>query len=106
MVPAIPSFGPYFLSPLPVSGHRPPASSLKPETLKTAMPPRKAFLIRVSPEVLQGLQRWANDELRSVNAQIEWILRGAVAKQRRRVPAKPEDDQAAREDDAKSTNDS
>ena len=46
------------------------------------MPPRKAFLIRVSPEVLQGLQRWANDELRSVNAQIEFLLRQALERRK------------------------
>ncbi|MEE8584907.1 MAG: hypothetical protein V3T83_08650 [Acidobacteriota bacterium] len=54
--------------------------SLEPGTWnpEPAMPPRKAFLIRVSPEVRQGLQRWANDDLRSVNAQIEFLLRRAL----------------------------
>jgi hypothetical protein len=36
---------------------------------------RKAFLLRIDPAVLQALQRWANDDLRSLNSQIEFVLR-------------------------------
>jgi hypothetical protein len=36
---------------------------------------RKAFLLRIDPAVLEALQRWANDDLRSLNAQIEFVLR-------------------------------
>jgi len=36
---------------------------------------RKPFLLRIDPAVLQALQRWANDDLRSLNAQIEFVLR-------------------------------
>jgi len=39
---------------------------------------RRAFLLRVDPAVLEALQRWANDELRSLNAQIEFILRRSL----------------------------
>jgi len=39
---------------------------------------RKALLIRIDPRVHEGLERWARDELRSVNAQIEFVLRGAL----------------------------
>lgn len=39
---------------------------------------RKAFLLRIAPEVLDDVQRWANDDLRSLNAQIEFILRRAL----------------------------
>ena len=39
------------------------------------MPERKAFLLRIDPEVLDAVQRWANDDLRSLNAQIEFVLR-------------------------------
>ena len=42
------------------------------------MAPRKPFLIRVDPEVLDAVQRWANDELRSLNGQIEYLLRQAL----------------------------
>ena len=36
---------------------------------------RKAFLLRVDPKVLEALQRWADDDLRSLNGQIEFVLR-------------------------------
>ncbi len=39
---------------------------------------REAFLLRVDPEVLDALRRWARDDLRSVNAQVEFILRRAL----------------------------
>jgi len=39
---------------------------------------RKAFLLRVDPKLLEALQRWANDDLRSLNAQIEFLLRRAL----------------------------
>jgi hypothetical protein len=40
---------------------------------------RKAFLLRIDPSVLAALQRWANDDLRSLNAQIEFLLRRALS---------------------------
>ncbi len=42
------------------------------------MADRKAFLLRVDPAVLEALQLWANDELRSLNGQIEYLLRQAL----------------------------
>jgi hypothetical protein len=39
---------------------------------------RKSFLLRISPELYETLERWAADELRSVNAQIEYLLADAV----------------------------
>jgi Uncharacterized protein conserved in bacteria len=39
---------------------------------------RKAFLIRVDRALLDAVQRWANDDLRSLNAQIELLLREAL----------------------------
>jgi hypothetical protein len=39
---------------------------------------RDSFLIRIDPKVLDGLRRWADDELRSVNGQIEFVLRRAL----------------------------
>jgi hypothetical protein len=44
------------------------------------MPPaRKPYLLRIDPELFAALQRWADDELRSVNGQIEFLLRRALA---------------------------
>ena len=42
--------------------------------------PRKAFLLRIDPDVLAAVQRLADADLRSLNAQIEYLLREAVAK--------------------------
>jgi len=42
------------------------------------MAERKAFLVRLDPAVLAALQRWANDELRSLNGQIEYVLRDTL----------------------------
>jgi len=36
---------------------------------------RKAFLLRIDPKLLEAVQRWADDDLRSLNAQIEFLLR-------------------------------
>ena len=42
------------------------------------MPERKPFLLRVDAALLEAVQRWANDDLRSLNAQIEFLLRRAL----------------------------
>ena len=42
------------------------------------MAERKSFLIRVDRDVLDAVQRWANDDLRSLNGQIEFLLRHAL----------------------------
>ena len=41
---------------------------------------KKAYPLRISTKVLDAVQDWANDELRSVNAQIEYLLREALRK--------------------------
>ena len=40
---------------------------------------RKPFLLRIDPSVLTAVQRWADDDLRSLNAQIEFLLRRALS---------------------------
>lgn len=42
------------------------------------MTERKRFLLRIEPRLYEALERWANDELRSVNGQIEYLLKEAV----------------------------
>jgi hypothetical protein len=42
------------------------------------LPEKKAFLLRLDPEVFDALQKWAADDLRSANGQIEWLLRRAL----------------------------
>ena len=50
------------------------------------MADRKPFLLRLDPELLEALQRWAADDLRSLNGQIEFLLRRALD-QAGRAPA-------------------
>ncbi|WP_082694666.1 Arc family DNA-binding protein [Rheinheimera sp. EpRS3] len=55
---------------------------------------KKAFALRIDEKMLSALQRWADDEFRSVNGQIEFLLNDALKKAGRLKPAKdqPEDD--------------
>ncbi len=47
------------------------------------MAERKPFLLRIDREILEAVQRWADDDLRSLNGQIEFILRKALKDARR-----------------------
>ena len=47
------------------------------------MATKKAFALRIDEKTLAAMQRWANDDLRSLNAQIEFVLREALRKQGR-----------------------
>jgi hypothetical protein len=55
---------------------------------------RKPFLLRIDAALLDAVQRWANDDLRSLNAQIEFLLRDALRRAgrvpRERQPDEPE----------------
>ncbi len=55
------------------------------------MSERKAFLLRVDPGLLESMQRWANDDLRSLNAQIEFVLRRALEGESRQRTGGPID---------------
>jgi len=56
------------------------------------MADRKPFLLRMDRQVLDALQRWANDDLRSLNGQIEFVLRKTL-KQAGRLPDKDKDNE-------------
>ena len=47
------------------------------------MTKREAFLLRLDPKVLDAVRRWAGDDLRSVNAQIEFLLRKSLTERGR-----------------------
>jgi hypothetical protein len=49
---------------------------------------RKQFLLRIDPRLWDDLEAWAADELRSVNGQIEYLLREAVKKRKRGSPSR------------------
>ena len=54
------------------------------------MAEKKAYPLRINADVLAAAQRWADDELRSLNAQIEYVLRDALRKSGRlNPPEKP-----------------
>ena len=62
------------------------------------MADRKPFLLRLDPEVLLAMQRWAADELRSLNGQIEYVLRNELKEAGRLgkkspIPRPPPDDE-------------
>ena len=50
------------------------------------MAERKPFLLRLDPALLEALQRWAADDLRSINGQIEFLLRRALQGEKRLPP--------------------
>lgn len=52
------------------------------------MPPKKSFPLRIDPLLYDALERWAADELRSVNGHIEFLLRDALLKAGR-LPGRP-----------------
>ncbi|MDL2297426.1 Arc family DNA-binding protein [Bacteroidales bacterium OttesenSCG-928-B11] len=47
------------------------------------MAQKKSFVLRVDPELLKQVEIWANDEFRSTNSQIEWIIHEALKKNKR-----------------------
>lgn len=47
------------------------------------MAERKSFLLRIDGEILDALKKWADDDLRSLNGQLEFLLRKALREQRR-----------------------
>lgn len=50
---------------------------------------KKGFLLRIPPPLLDELRRWAEQDMRSINGQIEWILRNALRERLGRDPLEP-----------------
>ncbi|WP_168123356.1 hypothetical protein [Paenibacillus sp. HB172176] len=50
---------------------------------------KKAFPLRLDPDIHRALEQWANDEFRSVNGHIEFLLREALGKAGRLKPPRP-----------------
>jgi hypothetical protein len=50
------------------------------------MDQRKSFLLRINPDLWRELEGWAQEELRSVNGQIEYLLKQAVRQRKRKFP--------------------
>jgi hypothetical protein len=63
------------------------------------MKSRKSFLLRIGPELYRELESWAQQELRSVNGQIEFLLKEAVARRRRSGPPSEQPDAPRKTDE-------
>ncbi|MCL4201983.1 MAG: hypothetical protein KJ000_05775 [Pirellulaceae bacterium] len=66
------------------------------------MKSRKSFPLRIDPALYEALEAWAQQEFRSVNGQIEFLLREAVSRRRGRdaTPPAPEEPTSDRDDDS------
>jgi hypothetical protein len=62
------------------------------------MAAKKAFPLRISEDIWQAVRRWSDDELRSINAQIEYVLRDALRKAGRLPSSKDQDNDTVRKD--------
>ena len=54
------------------------------------MPKKKPFVLRIDPDVLAAIEKWAADEFRSVNGQLEWIISKELKEAGRNVPKSKE----------------
>ena len=63
------------------------------------MKSRKSFLLRINPTLHKEIEAWAQQELRSVNGQIEYLLKEAVSRRRRSIPSAEADTEDDIEDD-------
>ena len=61
------------------------------------MATKKSFALRIDAKTLKAMQHWAKDDLRSLNSQIEFVLRGALRKSGR-VPKRGEDNDVSKGD--------
>ncbi len=52
-----------------------------------AKEPMKTFVLRIDPDTMSALERWAADEFRSTNGQLQWIIHEALRKNGRLAPA-------------------
>ena len=55
------------------------------------MPKKKPFVLRLDPETLKAVEKWAADEFRSINGQMEWLVNKAL-KDAGRAPKQPSQD--------------
>lgn len=79
-------------------GHSAHRQRWKYSQLIMASPSKKPFLLRLDPSVLEALQRWADDDLRSLNAHLDYLLRESLRKAGRK-PSKTKLDPPRTEDD-------
>lgn len=59
---------------------------------------KKSFVLRIDEQTYKALERWAADEFRSVNGQMEWILHEAIREAGRAKPPRKDSDDKIQED--------
>jgi hypothetical protein len=47
------------------------------------MTKKKTFVLRIDPEVMKAVEKWASDDFRSINGQLEWIIHNALKEAKR-----------------------
>ncbi len=47
------------------------------------MAKKKTFVLRINPEIMESVEKWAADDFRSINGQLEWIIHGALKNAKR-----------------------
>ena len=55
------------------------------------MTKKKSFVLRINPEIMEAVEKWAADDFRSINGQLEWIIHNAL-KNAKRLKKDTEDD--------------
>ena len=55
------------------------------------MTKKKSFVLRINQELMEAVEKWAADDFRSANGQLEWIIHNAL-KNAKRLPNYPDDD--------------
>ena len=58
------------------------------------MPKKKTFVLRINPEIYKAVEKWAADEFRSTNGQLEWIISKALKEAGRFPKKKPDGDRS------------
>jgi len=64
------------------------------------MTAKKSFVLRLDDSTYKAIEKWANDEFRSVNGQLEWILHQALVKSKRIKPSAKIEKKESRDDSA------
>ena len=54
------------------------------------MTKKKSFVLRINPEVMEAVEKWAADDFRSINGQLEWIIYNALKNAKRLKPTNPD----------------
>ncbi len=62
------------------------------------MTKKKSFVLRIDPDVYEAVEKWAAQEFRSANGQIEWIISKALSDARRTVEKKNQDETSENEE--------